>query len=33
MRSIALAGAASALVYLFTQGGDALPYTISGTLF
>jgi len=33
MKNIALAGAALVLFYLFKQGGDALPYTITGPLF
>lgn len=33
MKNIALAGAALVLFYVFKQGGDALPYTITGPLF
>ena len=33
MKNIALAGAALVLFYLFKQGGDALPYTLTGPLF
>lgn len=33
LKNIALAGAALAFFYLFREGGDALPYTLTGPLF
>lgn len=33
LKNIALAGASLVLFYVFKQGGDALPYTLTGPLF
>jgi putative oxidoreductase len=33
LKNTALAGAALALFYLFREGGDDLPYTLTGPLF
>lgn len=33
LKNIALAGAALVLFYLFREGGDGLPYTLTGPLF
>ncbi len=33
LKNISLAGAALVLFYLFYEGGDALPYTLTGSLF
>ncbi len=33
LKNIALAGAALVLFYVFQQGGDDLPYTLTGPLF
>ncbi len=33
LKNIALAGAALVLFYVFEQGGNALPYTLTGPLF
>lgn len=33
LKNIALAGAALVLFYLFREGGDGVPYTLTGPLF